>query len=256
MKNSITKGLQFKITSVLAVLFIIILSGLTIFNSIEFKGKVIAEIQEAFQVMTETLMNGIHYPMSVNNSRAIKAQMQNINKNMAGFKVYILDFDQQVAYASEINQVGSSLAEQGVADNLRDSVKTLMETGLLKQKFFHETVQGKPIFTVLRPIENESGCYHCHGKSHQILGCVMIRKDISAVHAVIKKAWVKNILVGFVGFLLIIAALFFMFSRLVSKPMRRCVAFAEGTAAGDYTQTLDMDQQDEIGIMASALNKM
>ncbi len=45
-------------------------------------------------------------------------------------------------------------------------------------------------------------------------------------------------------------------ARRIAQPIRDSVRFAEGIAAGDFNQTLDIRQEDEIGALADALRKM
>jgi methyl-accepting chemotaxis protein len=45
-------------------------------------------------------------------------------------------------------------------------------------------------------------------------------------------------------------------TRAITRPIFKGVTFAQGMAQGDFTQTLDIDQKDEIGTLASALNEM
>ena len=45
-------------------------------------------------------------------------------------------------------------------------------------------------------------------------------------------------------------------ANMIVKPVRRGVTFAEILARGDMTATLDVDQKDEIGILAEALREM
>jgi methyl-accepting chemotaxis protein len=55
----------------------------------------------------------------------------------------------------------------------------------------------------------------------------------------------------------ILAILFGVFiSRIISNPLRKGVVFAQAVAAGDLTQKIDLDQKDEIGQLAAALNEM
>jgi methyl-accepting chemotaxis protein len=56
----------------------------------------------------------------------------------------------------------------------------------------------------------------------------------------------------------IIAALIFgvVLSLSVTKPIEKGVSFAEKIADGDLSQTLDIDQNDEIGIQAKAMNRI
>jgi len=45
-------------------------------------------------------------------------------------------------------------------------------------------------------------------------------------------------------------------ARGIARPIRAAVRFAEGIAAGRFDQTLDIKQEDEIGVLADALRKM
>lgn len=48
----------------------------------------------------------------------------------------------------------------------------------------------------------------------------------------------------------------FAVTRAITGPVRKGVSFAENMSQGDFTKTLDIDQRDEIGVLASALNDM
>ncbi|WP_321402275.1 methyl-accepting chemotaxis protein [Maridesulfovibrio sp.] len=45
-------------------------------------------------------------------------------------------------------------------------------------------------------------------------------------------------------------------TRIITAPIRKGVDFAEHMAQGDFTRTLEIEQRDEIGILAAALNDM
>jgi methyl-accepting chemotaxis protein len=50
--------------------------------------------------------------------------------------------------------------------------------------------------------------------------------------------------------------IYLLFSRTITKPLAKGVAFAELVASGDFTQRLPIHQEDEIGKLAEALNGM
>lgn len=58
-----------------------------------------------------------------------------------------------------------------------------------------------------------------------------------------------------IGFVLAII-LGFILTRAITGPVAKGVTFAKGMAEGDFTQNLDIDQKDEIGVLAEALNNM
>lgn len=53
-----------------------------------------------------------------------------------------------------------------------------------------------------------------------------------------------------------IVFLILFFTRSITKPVEKAVNFALEMSHGDFTQSLDIDNEDEIGLLAKALNKM
>ena len=56
--------------------------------------------------------------------------------------------------------------------------------------------------------------------------------------------------------LLVAFLLFLLFARSITVPLSKGVAFAQRVASGDFTHQLDIEQRDEIGALAQALNGM
>jgi methyl-accepting chemotaxis protein len=68
---------------------------------------------------------------------------------------------------------------------------------------------------------------------------------------------VRTLILLISGIAIVIAFLIYLaFSRTITKPLGRGVAFAELVAGGDFTQQLAIHQKDEIGKLAEALNGM
>jgi len=67
----------------------------------------------------------------------------------------------------------------------------------------------------------------------------------------------SRLMIGFaIGGALIAIFFGFLISNIISNPLRQGVVFAQAVAAGDLTQKITLDQKDEIGQLASALNEM
>ena len=68
---------------------------------------------------------------------------------------------------------------------------------------------------------------------------------------------VRNLILLISAVALILAFVIYLaFSRTITKPLAKGVAFAELVASGDFTQQLPIHQKDEIGKLADALNGM
>ena len=67
----------------------------------------------------------------------------------------------------------------------------------------------------------------------------------------------RNMLYGLlIGSVLLVFVVAFIISKGITVPLAKGVDFAKKMGEGDLTQTLDIDQKDEIGILACALNEM
>ncbi|MFO7749180.1 MAG: methyl-accepting chemotaxis protein, partial [Desulfobacteraceae bacterium] len=55
---------------------------------------------------------------------------------------------------------------------------------------------------------------------------------------------------------LVVAAGAYFIARMISAPLLKGVAFADAVAKGDLTATIDVDQKDEVGVLARALTDM
>ncbi|WP_051321335.1 methyl-accepting chemotaxis protein [Chrysiogenes arsenatis] len=78
---------------------------------------------------------------------------------------------------------------------------------------------------------------------------------VANAHAMALQAEIIAIISSLIGVALAIT-LGIILSRAISRPVAKGVIFAETIAAGDVSQQLDIDQKDEIGQLAAALNTM
>lgn len=84
---------------------------------------------------------------------------------------------------------------------------------------------------------------------------LLVEIDEAEAFATIKKL---NL---FIGIIVLVSAVFVVFialliSRSISKPVKQGVDMAQLMSKGDLTQTINLHQEDEIGILANALNDM
>ena len=83
----------------------------------------------------------------------------------------------------------------------------------------------------------------------------ILNKTAKAMAAMKKRGEVLIIVIIAIA-VMAAAGLTFLITRALTGPIKRGVAFAEKVASGDLTGTLHIDRNDEVGILAKALNKM
>jgi methyl-accepting chemotaxis protein len=89
----------------------------------------------------------------------------------------------------------------------------------------------------------------------EVIAKKVIANAESAAQSATAKAYKVLLASAAIGVLVAIALALFI-TRIITKPVGLAVRFAENMAKGDLTQTLNINQKDEIGVLAQALNHM
>ncbi|QXE87681.1 MCP four helix bundle domain-containing protein [Geomonas nitrogeniifigens] len=182
------------------------------------------------------------------NQQEREKYVTNINKYKAGYKEW-LDKARPLFYSEKGKQILKKLEtandewfalqqkviELGMRDKLNDSspaVALSFGEAHIKQNAVDDTL------TELARLKEENA------------------KDASVETTRIYKASLTLMAALVAGGVLIGLALGIIISRMISVPLRRGVEFAAAVAEGDLTQTVDVDQKDEVGQLAAALNIM
>ncbi|MCP4116522.1 MAG: methyl-accepting chemotaxis protein [Desulfobacteraceae bacterium] len=110
----------------------------------------------------------------------------------------------------------------------------------------HSTSLGEPVSRVCVPVEiGHTGTPWA----------VMVSVPMSRVLKKAKGIQYTSMGIGTAAMALLMATIFLIVST-VTGPIKKGVAFAENMATGDFSKTLEINQQDEIGTLADALNNM
>ena len=141
------------------------------------------------------------------------------------------DDQQRIARASKATNEYLAAAKTWV-----DNDKKLKETILPEMKSIGDTV-----ITNAQTAENDA--WKMSGESSTNVGSIIALSKIIII---------VSLLIG----LLIAIVLALVITRAIVLPLNKGVKFAETVAGGDLTQIIDVDQKDEIGQLADALNKM
>ncbi len=88
-----------------------------------------------------------------------------------------------------------------------------------------------------------------------ITWAVIAEIDAAEAFAPVKKLQFLMGIIAVIG-IIAITGTALAFTRSVTKPIKKGVEFAKALSQGDLTRTLDIDQSDEIGILAKAMNQM
>jgi methyl-accepting chemotaxis protein len=122
---------------------------------------------------------------------------------------------------------------------------------------FVDSATGRT-YRVSLPVLAQKSCIECHSsaKEGQVLAAVGFRLDTTEWDRSIHNLLKSGALLSLLSFFFILCFIAWITLSVVTRPLGKAVLLAEEVAKGDFTQRLDLNQNDEIGRLASALNDM
>ncbi|MFH1913551.1 MAG: PAS domain S-box protein [Pseudomonadota bacterium] len=113
---------------------------------------------------------------------------------------------------------------------------------------------------VVSPIANEPGCTAsgCHAGQDgaPLLGVMELTVSMENIEGNIALLVKDNATYVIFSLVAICLTLFGLAYRLIDRPIARMIEGTRRIALGDYAATVDVDQRDELGQLASAINRM
>ncbi len=215
-------SLQFKVVFGVAVLVLVVLASIIYLNVISQQKQMKQQFQTSTKILAETVYNSILYPMAIGNSKLIKEQLAEFSSNR-NVHVYIFGFDKQITYASEPNKIQTDLFKDVDSPELVKAVNNMLATGGADSAIELQK-DGIHYMSVLWPLNNDKRCHHCHGESRAVLGGVLVEQNSESMFTSLASVRNTSTVVGLVGSSIILLALVFMISQLVSRPIRQVIS--------------------------------
>ncbi|NDY73341.1 methyl-accepting chemotaxis protein [Desulfobacter hydrogenophilus] len=133
------------------------------------------------------------------------------------------------------------------ADPVRGKVDTQASSDVLSGKTGKKIIidyNGNPVLSAYTPIELGDTSWG-----------LLVEIDEAEAFSSIRSIKINIAIIALISIVLIVLIAIFM-ARSITTPIKKGVNMARKMSDGDLTQTLDIDQKDEIGILAQALNMM
>jgi histidine kinase len=211
--------------------------------------------------LTTTIKLGTHYAMMNNLRDDINRIITKVasGKNIKNIRIY--NKEGQIKYSNLHGEVDQ-------ATNIKDeacfvchrSDPPLSQLNLAERTRIFSSPEGHRMLGILSPILNEPGCSsgscHIHPEDKLVLGALDVVVSLADTDSEI--ALFQKWLLGFAVliFVLTATAVLYFILRFVKGPINSMMNETRLIANGEYDARIEIDQEDELGRLSMAINKM
>ena len=259
--KNIRRRLASKLILTVGMTLLITISTWAYFNTNYQEKKLMENIAAGIDRLTNTIKLGTHYAMMLNSRDDINQIINNIGRQKEIASIRIFNKQGEIKYSNRPTEIDT-------ITNIKDeacyichrSEPPLSELSLEERTRIFNSPKGYRLLGIISPICNEPGCAtddcHIHPAGKKILGAldvVVSLEDTDKEIFLTEKA-----AVGLAGAIfLVTSAIIFLFQlRFVNQPIRKLIDGTRTIAKGVYPSRVDIDQDDEMGELAAAINQM
>ena len=211
--------------------------------------------------LSDTIQLGTQYAMMLNARNEINQIILNIGKQKSIEKIRIYNKAGALKYSNTATEIDNISGIQSAACIICHRVQPPLVTVSLEQRTrVFESAEGSRLLGIVSPIYNEPGCStsncHFHPADQKVLGVLEVVVSMAQTDREIH--FMEKGMIGMAGaaFLVTSAIIFVIVMRFVNRPIRRLIRGTRDISNGEYSRRVDIDQFDEVGQLAGAINQM
>lgn len=223
--------------------------------------KIMKDIMVETDRLSNTIILGTHYAMMLNSRADINHIINNISKQKEIDTIRIYNKKGQIKFSnrpSELNLMTNIKAEACDVCHRKDP--PLVELGLSEKTRIFSSLKGHRLLGIISPIRNASGCSsdacHVHPRGKKILGALDVVVSLEQTDKSIAFLRNSNIALAAFAFLVTSAIIFIFVMKFVNQPIKKLIDASQLIAKGEYLSNIDINQNDEMGQLFVAINKM
>jgi len=231
------------------------------FNIKYHKDKTRKEITELAETLSDTIMLGTHYAMMLNSREDITQIIRNIGRQKEIRNIRIYNKEGKIKFSNDHNEI-----EQ--ATNIRDEAcyichrtsPPIVKLELAERIRIFKSDEKTRYLGIISPIHNEPGCssYECHvhPEDKKVLGALDLVVSLDETDTELREYENGIVIFAIVVFLIISTIVFIIVQKFVNEPIQLLIDNTERIAKGNYSPQVELEQYDEMGQLANAINKM
>jgi len=237
-----------------SLLTILAFAGLFAYSSISTKDHTLKEVALAAERVADMLYIAIEDPMSKGDNDGTEIKFLQMAERYPDIKVYLTDYKGEITYSTESESIRQKIFDARPETGLPEMVSKGLEENIAEGDL--KEIDGKRHFVEVKSIENNPFCYHCHGRSREILGAMVVAVDVSPQYGALRENQIRSAGISVIGVLALLAALIVFMRRAIVNRITSIASTAEDVAHGNLDARFEVAGTDELGSLSRYLGAM
>ncbi|MBW1900700.1 MAG: PAS domain S-box protein [Deltaproteobacteria bacterium] len=261
MPQNIRHSLVTKLIFAVGLTLLLTICAWAYFSIRDQKQKLMDRILAGTERLTTTIKLSTQYAMMRNSHDDLNQIVNNIAEQQGFENIRIYNKKGQIKFSNdpfEIDQTTNIKAEACDACHRTDPPMSELDPN--ERTRFFDSAQGTRLLGIISPIRNLPGCAtgecHVHQKGKSILGALDIVVSLEKTDKEIVSASKGVIGLACFAFLFTSTIIYIFVLKFVNRPIKELIDGTKLIAKGEYTKKVDIQQDDEMGQLAAAINTM
>jgi methyl-accepting chemotaxis protein len=238
----------------LSAVFVLVMGTVIALSIIGENTMIKEQVQDQSRMLAESVEGGMDDALAVGDNETVQLQFIRLKEKMPDTDVFVFDFNKAISFSTDSTAAGKAVDTLMSNKNAVQALAGLINTGETPPEAFEETIDGKSYLTTMRPILNETRCYHCHGSSRQVLGGTMVRISTEKAYGLVSAVRNRNIIIGVAGLGIIMVLIYVLFNKLVNHPVKTLREMTARLREGDFTHDLEVTGENELSQICARMN--
>ena len=260
-KTIFQKSLLIKLLISVGLLLLLSIAVWGYFNFRYVQKKMLDNITAGTQRLSNTIRLGTHYAMMINSRDDIKQIINNIAKQHDIVNIRIYNKQGEIKFSNHDTEIDT-------VTNIKDEAcyichrtdPPVHQVTLAETVRTFRSAQGYRQMGVISPVYNEPGCAtdacHVHPENKTVLGAIDLVVSLEEADLELARYERNLVALAMFMFMAISTMIYFFIHRFVNRPIKKLIDGTQQIEKGDYTATVELNQIDEMGQLATAIRQM
>jgi len=250
----IRETLWIQVVGMITLILIGVIGAIIAFNIHSQDSSIHAQSRLASQMLAIAIEGGTFDALGAGRNNDVALQLRRLKEKAPSLDVSFFDFNRNLTFTTMPGAAGKELEAFLHSPAAAAAAARMLADGKDTGELFEEQINGETYLSIFQPIANKASCHHCHGSSRKVLGGLHVRTAAEGAVRMANSARNQSLLIGGGGIAALILAIYFLFQRLVNRPMQRLLELAGRMRRNDLSHSIEVSGRTEISHMTGRMN--